>query len=215
VHTRWFWFVLQSPTFSSLLTDVCVVGVARTPIGSFLGALSSLPATKLGSIAIQGELQIFSAFTSELWISYICFAPIALTWPWMGCYLLAALERANVDPALVQEVYFGNVLSANLGQAPARQAALGAGIPNSVVCTTINKVCASGMKGLNQIYVCPCIILCSQFAEVTDYLIMLLLFFPICSYYVCSTVNSTGYQWYCCGRWHGKHVQCPKVHCWS
>ena len=70
-----------------------------------------------------------------------------------GWGLLAALERANVDPALVQEVYFGNVLSANLGQAPARQAALGAGIPNSVVCTTINKVCASGMKGLNQIYV--------------------------------------------------------------
>nr|AQA29581.1 thiolase [Zea mays] len=107
-------------TVSSLLvfkqTDVkpprgvCVVGVARTPMGGFLGALSPLPATKLGSIVIQ------------------------------------ALERANVDPALVQEVYFGNVLSANLGQAPARQAALGAGIPNSVVCTTVNKVCASGMK---------------------------------------------------------------------
>jgi len=91
--------------------DVCIVGVARTPMGGFLGALSSFPATKLGSIAIQ-----------------------------------AALERANVDPALVQEVYFGNVLSANLGQAPARQAALGAGIPNSVVCTTVNKVCASGVK---------------------------------------------------------------------
>jgi acetyl-CoA C-acetyltransferase len=60
----------------------------------------------------------------------------------------AALKRANVDPALVQEVYFGNALSANLGQAPARQAALGAGIPNTVVCTTVNKVCASGMKGL-------------------------------------------------------------------
>lgn len=59
----------------------------------------------------------------------------------------AALRRANVDPSLVQEVYFGNVLSANLGQAPARQAALGAGIPNTVVCTTVNKVCASGMKG--------------------------------------------------------------------
>lgn len=58
-----------------------------------------------------------------------------------------ALERANIDPTLVQEVYFGNVLSANLGQAPARQAALGAGIPNSVVCTTVNKVCSSGMKG--------------------------------------------------------------------
>ncbi|KAM0883492.1 hypothetical protein ACQ4PT_031597 [Festuca glaucescens] len=91
--------------------DVCVVGVARTPMGGFLGALSSLPATKLGSVAIQ-----------------------------------AALKRANVDPSLVQEVYFGNVLSANLGQAPARQAALGAGIPNTVVCTTVNKVCASGMK---------------------------------------------------------------------
>ncbi|GAB2279807.1 hypothetical protein Dimus_014446 [Dionaea muscipula] len=57
-----------------------------------------------------------------------------------------ALQRARVDPSLVQEVFFGNVLSANLGQAPARQAALGAGIPNSVPCTTINKVCSSGMK---------------------------------------------------------------------
>ena len=62
-----------------------------------------------------------------------------------------ALKRANVAPALVQEVFFGNVLSANLGQAPARQAALGAGIPNTVVCTTINKVCASGMKGMRQL----------------------------------------------------------------
>ncbi|KAL5722594.1 acetyl-CoA C-acetyltransferase [Ranunculus cassubicifolius] len=91
--------------------DVCIVGIARTPIGAFLGTLSSLSATKLGSIAIQG-----------------------------------ALKKANVDPSLVEEVFFGNVLSANLGQAPARQAALGAGIPNSVVCTTVNKVCASGMK---------------------------------------------------------------------
>nr|AQZ26752.1 acetyl-CoA acetyltransferase [Eucommia ulmoides] len=91
--------------------DVCIVGVARTPMGGFLGSLSSLSATKLGSIAIK-----------------------------------CALKRANVDPSLVQEVFFGNVLSANLGQAPARQAALGAGIPNTVICTTINKVCASGMK---------------------------------------------------------------------
>ncbi|EXB34477.1 Acetyl-CoA acetyltransferase, cytosolic 1 [Morus notabilis] len=91
--------------------DVCIVGVARTPMGGFLGALSSLSATKLGSIVIE-----------------------------------AALKRAGVNPSLVQEVFFGNVLSANLGQAPARQAALGAGIPNTVVCTTINKVCASGMK---------------------------------------------------------------------
>ncbi|KAL9230019.1 hypothetical protein vseg_005420 [Gypsophila vaccaria] len=91
--------------------DVCVVGVARTPMGGLLGSLSSLSATKLGSIAIE-----------------------------------CALRRAGIDPSLVQEVFFGNVLSANLGQAPARQAALGAGIPNSVVCTTINKVCSSGMK---------------------------------------------------------------------
>ncbi|KAE7995206.1 hypothetical protein FH972_000031 [Carpinus fangiana] len=91
--------------------DVCIVGVARTPMGGLLGTLSSLSATKLGSIAIE-----------------------------------CALKRANVDPSLVQEVFFGNVLSANLGQAPARQAALGAGIPTSVICTTINKVCSSGMK---------------------------------------------------------------------
>lgn len=91
--------------------DVCIVGVARTPMGGFLGTLSSVPATKLGSIAIE-----------------------------------AALKRANVDPAIVEEVFFGNVLSANLGQAPARQAALGAGLSKSVVCTTVNKVCASGMK---------------------------------------------------------------------
>nr|GMC48520.1 acetyl-CoA acetyltransferase, cytosolic 1 [Ipomoea batatas] len=80
-------------------------------MGAFLGSLSSLPATKLGSIAIE-----------------------------------SALKRASVDPSLVEEVFFGNVLSANLGQAPARQAALGAGIPNTVVCSTVNKVCASGMK---------------------------------------------------------------------
>lgn len=60
---------------------------------------------------------------------------------------LGAIKRANVDPSLVEEVFFGNVLSANLGQAPARQAALGAEIPNTVICTAVNKVCASGMKG--------------------------------------------------------------------
>ncbi|KAK4429223.1 Acetyl-CoA acetyltransferase, cytosolic 1 [Sesamum alatum] len=91
--------------------DVCIVGAARTPMGGFLGSLSSFSATKLGSVAIT-----------------------------------SALKRANIDPSLVEEVFFGNVLSANLGQAPARQAALGAGIPNTVVCTTVNKVCASGMK---------------------------------------------------------------------
>ncbi|KAE8655724.1 putative acetyl-CoA acetyltransferase, cytosolic 2 [Hibiscus syriacus] len=92
--------------------DVCIVGVARTPMGGFLGSISS-SATHLGSLAIK-----------------------------------AALRRANLDPSLVQEVFFGNVLSANLGQAPARQAALGAGIPNSVICTTVNKVCSYGMKAM-------------------------------------------------------------------
>nr|AZG04487.1 acetyl-CoA acetyltransferase 1 [Centranthera grandiflora] len=96
---------------STKAQDVCIVGVARTPMGTFLGSLSSLPATKLGSVAIA-----------------------------------SALKRAGVHPSLVEEVFFGNVLSANLGQAPARQAALGAGIPHSVVCTTINKVCSSGLK---------------------------------------------------------------------
>jgi acetyl-CoA acetyltransferase len=65
---------------------------------------------------------------------------------WAFCNV-AALQKAGVEPATVQEVFFGNVLSANLGQAPARQAAIGAGLPNTVVCTTVNKVCASGMKG--------------------------------------------------------------------
>jgi acetyl-CoA C-acetyltransferase len=59
-----------------------------------------------------------------------------------------ALEKAAIDPQIVEEVYFGNVVSAGLGQAPARQAALGAGLPYSVACTTINKVCASGMKAI-------------------------------------------------------------------
>ncbi|KAF1887166.1 hypothetical protein Lal_00040763 [Lupinus albus] len=101
----------SSVSIKSPLPDVCIVGVARTPIGGLLGTLSSLSATQLASIAIK-----------------------------------SALKRANVDPSLVEELFFGNVLSANLGQAPARQAALGAGIPTSVICTTINKVCASGMK---------------------------------------------------------------------
>jgi acetyl-CoA C-acetyltransferase len=61
----------------------------------------------------------------------------------------AALERGNIDPKLVDEVFFGNVLSANNGQNPARQIALGANIPNSVPCTTLNKVCASGMKAIS------------------------------------------------------------------
>jgi len=92
---------------------VVIVSAVRTPIGSFMGSLSSLSATKLGSAAIKG-----------------------------------ALDKITLDPSLVQEVYMGNVVQASVGQAPARQAAIGAGIPDTVPCTTINKVCASGMKAV-------------------------------------------------------------------
>ena len=93
--------------------EVYIVSAVRTPIGSFGGALSSLSATQLGSIAIKG-----------------------------------AIEKAGIKPELVEEVIMGNVISANVGQAPARQAALGAGLPPQVRCTTVNKVCASGAKAI-------------------------------------------------------------------
>ncbi len=92
---------------------VVIVSAVRTPIGSFLGSLSSIPAPKLGAIAIKG-----------------------------------ALNKIKLDPNLVDEVYMGNVAQAGVGQAPAKQAALFAGIPSTVPCTTINKVCASGMKSM-------------------------------------------------------------------
>ena len=95
------------------MQEVFIVSAVRTPMGSFLGSLSTVPATKLGSAAIKG-----------------------------------ALEKINLDPKLVQEVYMGNVLQAGEGQAPARQAALGAGLSNETPSTTINKVCASGMKAV-------------------------------------------------------------------
>ena len=94
---------------------VVIVSAVRTPIGSFMGALSSVPATKLGAAAIKG-----------------------------------ALNKINLDPKLVDEVLMGNVVQAGNGQAPARQAALYAGLSESVACTTINKVCASGMKAVMQ-----------------------------------------------------------------
>lgn len=95
------------------MKEVVIVSAVRTPIGSFLGGLSTIPAVQLGATAIKG-----------------------------------ALNKINLDPLLVQEVFMGNVLQAGEGQAPARQAALGAGLPNSVPCTTVNKVCASGMKAV-------------------------------------------------------------------
>lgn len=93
------------------MQPVYIVSTARTPLGSFGGALADISATQLGAIAIKG-----------------------------------VLERAGLSAEHVEEVIFGNVCSANLGQAPARQAALYAGLLPGTVCTTVNKVCASGMK---------------------------------------------------------------------
>jgi acetyl-CoA C-acetyltransferase len=95
------------------IRDVVIVGAVRTPIGSFLGSLRSIPATKLGSIVIE-----------------------------------EALKRAGIEKSVVDEVIMGNVLSAGEGQAPARQAALGAGLPETTECMTINKVCGSGLKSV-------------------------------------------------------------------
>lgn len=95
------------------MKEVFIVSAVRTPMGSFMGSLSSVPATKLGSIVIKG-----------------------------------ALDKINLDGKHVQEVYMGNVLQAGEGQAPARQAALGAGLSSETPSTTINKVCASGMKAV-------------------------------------------------------------------
>lgn len=95
------------------MKEVVIVSAVRTPMGSFGGSLSTVPAPKLGAAAIKG-----------------------------------ALEKAGVAASEVDEVYMGCVLQAGLGQAPARQAAIFAGIGDSVPCTTINKVCASGMKSI-------------------------------------------------------------------
>jgi acetyl-CoA acetyltransferase family protein len=92
---------------------VVIVAAARTPIGSFMGGLSTVSASRLGAIAIKG-----------------------------------ALDKIQLDPNLIDEVFMGNVVQAGVGQAPARQAAIYAGLPNSVACTTVNKVCASGMKSV-------------------------------------------------------------------
>ena len=93
--------------------EVYIIAAVRTPIGAFMGGLSTISATELGSVAIKG-----------------------------------AIEKSNLPVNLIDEVFMGNVLQAGLGQAPARQAALGAGLGQNVPCTTINKVCASGMKAI-------------------------------------------------------------------
>ncbi|MCC6702941.1 MAG: acetyl-CoA C-acyltransferase [Fluviicola sp.] len=93
--------------------EVYIIAAVRTPMGAFMGGLSSIPATQLGATAIKG-----------------------------------ALDKSGMDKSLVDEVFMGNVLQAGVGQAPARQAALGAGLGQNVPCTTVNKVCASGMKAI-------------------------------------------------------------------
>ena len=95
------------------MNPVYIVGMARTPIGSFNGLLASVTAPQLMATAIK-----------------------------------AALTRAVVQSSMVKEVYIGNVVCANIGQAPAQQASIAGGIPTSVPCTTVNKVCASGMKAI-------------------------------------------------------------------
>lgn len=92
---------------------VVIVSAVRTPIGSFMGGLSTVSAPKLGAAAIKG-----------------------------------ALDKIHLDANLIDEVFMGQVIQAGSGQAPARQAALFAGLPNTVACTTVNKVCASGMKSV-------------------------------------------------------------------
>ena len=95
--------------------EVVIVSAVRTPIGRFLGALSSISAPQLGAAAIKG-----------------------------------ALNKIDLDPTMIDEVLMGQVVQAGCGQAPARQAAILAGIPNTVPCTTVNKVCSSGMKTIMQ-----------------------------------------------------------------
>lgn len=107
---------LQDKQTTSIMSKkVVIVSAVRTPIGSFMGSLSSVTAPQLGAAAIKG-----------------------------------ALEKINLDPNLVDEVLMGNVIQAGVGQAPATQASLFAGLPNTIPTTTVNKVCASGMKAVMQ-----------------------------------------------------------------
>lgn len=99
------------------MTDVVIVSAARTPVGSFLGALSTLPASKLGEVAIK-----------------------------------AALERAGVAAADVDEVILGQVLQAGAGQGPARQASIGAGLPNETPAWSLNQLCGSGLRAVALAY---------------------------------------------------------------
>lgn len=99
------------------MTEVVIVSAARTPVGSFLGALSALPASKLGEVAIK-----------------------------------AALDRAGVAPADVDEVILGQVLQAGAGQGPARQASIGAGLPQETPAWSLNQICGSGLRAVALAY---------------------------------------------------------------
>jgi acetyl-CoA C-acetyltransferase len=107
-------FVAIKKKIYRIMKEVYIISAVRTPMGSFLGGLSTVSATQLGATAIKG-----------------------------------AIAKANVKSEDINEVFMGNVLQANLGQAPARQASIFAGISDQVPATTINKVCASGMKALS------------------------------------------------------------------
>ncbi|MBI5749451.1 MAG: acetyl-CoA C-acetyltransferase [Nitrospinae bacterium] len=95
------------------MKEIVITSAVRTPVGSFNGALNTIPATMLGSVVIT-----------------------------------EAIKRAGIEPTDVDEVIMGNVLSAGLGQAPARQASIGAGLPHATNCLTVNKVCGSGLKAV-------------------------------------------------------------------
>src|SRR5665213_1862712 len=98
---------------NSPMSSSYIVSAKRTPVGSFQGSFSSIPAPRLGATAIT-----------------------------------AALKESGLSPSDIQECIMGEVLTAGVGQAPARQAAIYAGLPNSVPCMTINKVCGSGLKAV-------------------------------------------------------------------
>ncbi len=105
--------IFRSVRTLTMASEVFVVSATRTPIGSFQGALSSIPAPRLGASVIR-----------------------------------SVVAQAGIDGSQVGEVYMGNVLQAGSGQAPARQATIFADLPKTIPCTTVNKVCASGMKSI-------------------------------------------------------------------
>lgn len=152
--------------------EVVIVSATRTPMGSFKGCLAAVPATKLGSVAIRGAVEQAGEFSQRLSSPFSGRDVVEFRSSWSSCRL--DLLSAGIAPEEVKEVYMGNVLQAGQGQAPTRQALLGAGIRNIQVtpiswwsqctdmkhcwlspglslgtpATTINKVCASGMKAI-------------------------------------------------------------------